>query len=68
MKRSTVERFSYVNTLYSYRACAKISNPSGGPRDRTPPVVIETVPEYGAKNFRGKRFLSHLMNMLLSII
>jgi hypothetical protein len=35
-------------------ACAKISNPSGGPRDRTPPVVLETIPEYGAKNFRGK--------------
>jgi hypothetical protein len=35
-------------------ACAKVSNPSGGPRDRIPPVVLETVPEYGSKNFSEK--------------
>ena len=35
-------------------ACAKISTPSGGPRDRMPPVVVKSVPENGAKNFRGK--------------
>ncbi len=34
--------------------CAKISTPSGGPRDRTPPVVIKSIPENGAKNFRDK--------------
>ena len=55
MKRRTVERLSVMSTLFVLiGACAKISNPSGGPRDRTPPVVLETVPEYGAKNFRGK--------------
>jgi hypothetical protein len=35
-------------------ACAKISAPSGGLRDKTPPVVMKTVPEKGAKNFNGK--------------
>jgi hypothetical protein len=35
-------------------ACAKISSPTGGPRDRRPPVVLKTVPENGAINFRGK--------------
>ncbi len=55
MKRRTVERLSVMSTLFILiGACAKVSNPSGGPRDRTPPVVIETVPEYGSKNFRGK--------------
>jgi hypothetical protein len=55
MKRSGVERLSVMSTLFVLiAACAKVSNPSGGPRDRTPPVVLETVPEYGSKNFRGK--------------
>jgi hypothetical protein len=55
MKRRTVERISVMSTLFILiGACAKVSNPSGGPRDRIPPVVLETVPEYGSKNFRGK--------------
>jgi len=35
-------------------ACAKVSSPTGGPRDKLPPVVLKCVPENGAKNFRGK--------------
>jgi hypothetical protein len=55
MERSIVERLFLMSTLFILiGACAKISNPSGGPRDRTPPEVLETNPEYGAKNFRGK--------------
>src|SRR5512142_2609849 len=34
--------------------CAKVNTPSGGPKDKEPPVVTGTVPEYGAKNFKGK--------------
>jgi uncharacterized protein (DUF2141 family) len=33
--------------------CAKISAPSGGPRDREPPVLVKSVPVNGAKNFKG---------------
>jgi uncharacterized protein (DUF2141 family) len=33
--------------------CAKVSAPSGGPRDRVPPVVIKSYPVSGAKNFKG---------------
>ena len=36
-------------------SCAKINSPTGGPVDRTPPKVVETIPVKGAKNFRGKR-------------
>ena len=35
-------------------ACAKISAPTGGPRDRKPPVVVESIPENGSINFKGK--------------
>ena len=34
--------------------CAKISAPTGGPRDKLPPVVVESDPVSGAKNFRRK--------------
>jgi hypothetical protein len=37
-------------------ACAKVSTPSGGPRDRTPPVVVKSVPPNGSKYFKGKSF------------
>jgi uncharacterized protein (DUF2141 family) len=33
--------------------CAKISAPSGGPKDRVPPIVVKTDPGNGAKNFKG---------------
>jgi uncharacterized protein (DUF2141 family) len=33
--------------------CAKISAPSGGPKDRVPPIVVKSDPENGAKNFKG---------------
>jgi hypothetical protein len=36
-------------------ACAKISSPSGGPRDRTPPVVVKSIPVNGARNFTGNK-------------
>jgi hypothetical protein len=35
--------------------CAKISSPSGGQRDRKPPVVVKSNPMNGARNFRGKK-------------
>lgn len=34
--------------------CAKISTPSGGPKDYDPPVVLKTEPVPGTRNFRGK--------------
>ena len=36
-------------------SCAKISSPSGGSRDRKPPVVVESSPPDLAKNFRGDK-------------
>ncbi|MBK8884006.1 MAG: Ig-like domain-containing protein [Bacteroidales bacterium] len=55
MKRNRVGQFLLMSILFVLiGACAKVSNPSGGPRDRTLPVVMETIPEYGSKNFKGK--------------
>jgi hypothetical protein len=58
MKKSTVVHLLIISTLFVLiSSCAKIGKPTGGPRDRTPPVVLESIPEYGAKNFRGKRIV-----------
>jgi Bacterial Ig-like domain len=38
-------------------ACAKVSAPTGGRRDKKPPVVVYSVPEQGARNFKGKRLV-----------
>ncbi len=35
--------------------CAKISTPSGGLRDRQPPVIVKSIPLNGSKNFSSKK-------------
>lgn len=37
--------------------CAKISSPSGGPRDTNIPVILKSLPENGATSFRGKEII-----------
>lgn len=37
-------------------SCAKISSPSGGPKDEDPPVILKSVPENGTVLFTGKTF------------
>jgi hypothetical protein len=54
-KRIIVSLFLSSALIVIICACAKISSPSGGPRDRTPPVVVKSVPLNGAKNFRGNK-------------
>jgi hypothetical protein len=47
-------RFSIVVLIFLViYSCAKIGSPSGGPRDREPPFVIESTPAAGSKNFSG---------------
>ena len=35
--------------------CAKRGNPTGGPKDETPPILLRAVPETNATGFREKR-------------
>lgn len=35
-------------------ACARISTPTGGPKDSAPPVVLKCIPENKSRNFKGK--------------
>jgi len=53
MYSNKLTRFFLLTVLFfQISACAKISSPSGGPRDRTPPAVVSSTPENGSINFR----------------
>ena len=42
-------------TLFAL-SCAKISAPTGGPKDTEPPVILKSLPENGSVMFAGKSF------------
>jgi hypothetical protein len=42
--------------LFLIMSCAKISSPTGGPKDTEPPVIVKSEPENGTVMFRGKSF------------
>lgn len=50
MKKSII----YILIVLSVTGCAKISVPSGGPRDVQPPVVLKTNPPSGTTFFNNK--------------
>ena len=56
MNKRMIDRLLLISALIAIlSACAKISAPSGGPRDRLPPVVVKSDPVSGARNFRGDK-------------
>jgi hypothetical protein len=54
MNRNLFAAF-YLFIAILIAACAKVSTPSGGARDRIPPVVVESIPEASAVNFKGDK-------------
>jgi hypothetical protein len=54
-KRMTNRLFLISTLIVVIGACAKISSPSGGLRDKLPPVVVKSVPLDGARNFKGNK-------------
>ncbi|MCX6254405.1 MAG: Ig-like domain-containing domain [Bacteroidia bacterium] len=58
MDKSIFARFFLLALLFILiSTCARISSPSGGPRDKIPPVVTKNIPQSGTKNFRGDSFI-----------
>ena len=56
MCKKMIIRLFLISVLIAIAgSCAKISAPSGGLRDKTPPVVVKSIPLNGTKNFRGKK-------------
>ena len=52
-KSFPVRLYIFILVLLLLSSCAKIGRPTGGPRDKEPPVVVETVPPYGATGYSG---------------
>jgi uncharacterized protein (DUF2141 family) len=46
--------FFTILYLLLLAACANVSMPTGGPRDKTPPELISSIPTHNQKNFSGK--------------
>jgi hypothetical protein len=53
-KTKALNIFLFTVVFLFALACARISQPTGGPKDSTPPVVLKCVPENKARNFKGK--------------
>ncbi len=54
MSKSILTRFHIVILIFLLIcSCAKIGSPTGGPRDREPPVVVKTVPVAGSAGYSG---------------
>ncbi len=47
---------SVFSVIVAAVACAKVSSPSGGPKDKTPPAVVSCTPANGVRNFTGNKF------------
>jgi len=45
-----------VSLIVAALSCAKVGAPSGGPKDKTPPVIVKSEPENGTISFTGDRF------------
>ncbi len=55
-KRMIIRTSFYIVVLIIIiAACAKISAPSGGPRDKTPPVVVKSSPLNAYEKFQGQQ-------------
>lgn len=54
LKGSFIKLFILAVILSLAGACAKISTPTGGPTDKTPPVVVKSLPANSTRNFKGK--------------
>jgi hypothetical protein len=58
MIHSRNSRFYLLILLFTLIwGCAKVSAPAGGPKDKKSPVVVKSVPENGARNFRENKLV-----------
>ncbi len=54
-KKMIIRLLIFMALVAMVGSCAKISAPSGGRRDKTPPVVVKSTPLNLTKNFKGKK-------------
>jgi hypothetical protein len=58
MKESAIRKFLIIiQAGILIFGCARISVPTGGPKDKDIPVILKSLPENGATNFRGNEII-----------
>ena len=43
--------------VFLVAGCAQVGSPTGGPKDETPPSLLEAIPEVGATGVRPDRLI-----------
>lgn len=51
------KHYLYILIIALFYSCARISSPEGGPKDLTPPTLINSVPNDGQTNYQGNTIL-----------
>lgn len=54
-----ISLFIVAATAFAFQHCANVMAPVGGPRDLTPPRVVETNPANKSTHFAGNKFVLH---------
>ncbi len=49
--------YLYLLIITLFYSCARISSPEGGPKDLTPPILINSIPNDGQTNYQGNTIL-----------
>jgi len=50
-------RYLSIFVLLLLTACARVGMPTGGPKDKTPPKLLNSVPANGTTNFKGDELI-----------
>ena len=54
MIKFSIYIYSIISIFFLYN-CANVSYPSGGPKDVSPPIALQQIPENGTTNFNEKK-------------
>lgn len=50
-----MRNFAFLALCIFLYSCGQQVAPTGGPKDSLPPKLVSSIPEYGAKNFKGNK-------------
>ena len=57
LSHSSINYFLFLAAIISLLSCAAVMAPPGGPKDITPPELIETSPPDGSINYAGNQIV-----------
>ena len=55
MANRIINNVFFVFTVILVYSCANMGMPKGGPKDKTPPVIVKSTPEFNQLNFKDNK-------------